>query len=906
MPPIIIGIAIALSVGPLISVGVITSIAVANALVGFGLSMVLGGIGSMLTHHPSATTTQSTVGLSSTTVSVRQPVAPRVTQYGLDRRGGIITFIDTTGASNEFLHLVITLTGHQVTAINNMYFDGVAVPIDGSGDATGKYTGFVHVEKKLGAPGEPAFPGLVAADGAKWTANHRQDGCASVYVRLKWSADLFPTGLPAIKFDIQGKLVLDPRNGLTGYSENVALCLRDYLIATKANDNALTAALGLGDDAANIDDDLVIAAANICDEELTKKDLTSELRYTCDGSFSVDQIPRDIIPALLSAMAGTLVYSEGMWKMYAAAWRPPTLPAFTDSDARDSIKFQPLVSRRDLANSVKGQYKSPLSQWQPDNFPAVTNAAAVAADGENIWLDLQLPFTISASMAQRIAKIQLMRIRNQGILTFPGKLTCYQAEVCDVVPFTRPRFGWTNKNFEVSDCQLKVLQDNNNIPFIGCDLVARETDSTVYDWDPATEETTVTASPSTSLPDPGTAQPPTGMTIASDTLTRTDGVKITRVRVTWNEPADQFVIDGGYIEIQRRDHADMVWRVAGKTSGFETLFFDYSVNGGHTYDYKIRSEHAIGGVFSTFVELDGLLVADDGIAINSSGGVGPQGSIRPSSFPVWTVATNSNDGAGNCTVRLTAPATTLPLTDGTTVSFPAVDKTWTGLAATTTYLFAPRYKIADGTVHFATGTGSNVDADPNTAPLTSGATQAQKNQLSVNQSFDGYLPMSAGYITVTTPNNAGTGGGSSGGDPTCVHESAKVSICGCIVDAIDAQVGDLIKGKNLRTGEYIYRRIMSKQVEVCSDWYEFKGVRSTPCHPLFMPGDQCAAPNRIPAPGGQWVPFAEAEGSTQIIGVPGIKVSLGVEGDSFDDHNFIVFCDDGTEMVVHNPVLPRS
>src|SRR6185437_4539192 len=134
---------------------------------------------------------------------------------------------------------------------------------------------------------------------------------------------------------------------VTTYSENPALCLRDYLIATKPNSGALTASLGLGDDAANIDDTLVIAAANLCEETVSKVDLTTELRYTCDGSFSVDQLPRDVIPALLSSMAGTLVYAEGMWKMYGAAWRPPTLPAITDADARDTIKYQPLLSRRD-------------------------------------------------------------------------------------------------------------------------------------------------------------------------------------------------------------------------------------------------------------------------------------------------------------------------------------------------------------------------------------------------------------------------------------------------------------------------------------------------------------------------------------------------------------------------------
>jgi hypothetical protein len=932
MPPVIIGLTLALAAGEIgaglaaIGVAIGTAVAIGNALIGIGLSMTISGFASMLTKHPSATQAQTTINLGSSSVSVRQALAPRVTQYGQDRRGGIITFLDLTGATGQNLQMVITLSGHQLQSIDNMYFDGTLVPLDGTGGATGKYSGFVHVEKKLGGPGEAAFAGLIAADPTKWTANHRQDGCGSVYIQLKWSATLFPTGIPNITFDIHGKQVFDPRTGLTAYSEDVALCVSDYLTATKPNANALTACLGLGDDPANIDTNTLISSANTCDETVLKADSTTEARYTCNGSFSSDQLPRDIIPALLSAMGGTAVYAEGVWKIYSAAYRPSNLPAFTDNDLRDSIRYQPLISRRDLANSVKGTYRGPLTSWQPDDFPPVVNAAAVTQDGESIWLDLQLPFTMSPSMAQRISKIQLLRIRNQGTCTFPGKLTAYQAEVCDVVQVTRSRFGWNAKNFEVTDSQLKILADANNNPIIGCDLALRETDSSIYAWNAATEETPVVASIVNTLPDPSTVAPCSTLAISESPVgvPAVGGASVLRVLVAFTPPADQYVLDGGHIWIERRDHGDMVWRFAGKVAGAETQFFDYNIFTGHTYDYRVKAEGAIGGAFSPYLEVDNLTINGNQIILMSAAHA-QQGSIRPSAMPAFTIATNSNNGSGACTIRITAPATSLPLTDGTSISMPAVDTTWSGvLAASTTYLFVPRLKLADLTVHFTTGTGVNVDADQPTVPLTSTATQAQKNQLSVNQYFDGYVPLSDGYISVTTPSNAGTGGGSSGGDPGCIHEDEVVCIAGVLVRAAEAEVGDLIKGENLATGELVFRRIVGKVRTYCSDWYRVQGRLITPGHPVWVEDAHASETNslrlisnrmnKLPfyqirkgeKSRGKWIPAFQVPAAEHVTGQPGYKVSLSVDDDSFDQQNFIVYGTDGSKLIVHNSVLPRS
>ncbi len=205
MPPVIAAIVTALT---WIGISAATAAILAPMILSFGASLLLGAISKLFSKGPSASSL--TNQLNNRTVTTRQAVAPWRVMYGSNRVGGIITFLHTTGTKNEKLHIVITLAGHEVNAIPTMYFDGVAIPLDGSGNATGNFAGFVHAEFNLGTRQQAAFPGLLAAAAAYWDATHRQRNRAGAYVQLTWDQNKFPNGVPNITFDVQGRLVYDP------------------------------------------------------------------------------------------------------------------------------------------------------------------------------------------------------------------------------------------------------------------------------------------------------------------------------------------------------------------------------------------------------------------------------------------------------------------------------------------------------------------------------------------------------------------------------------------------------------------------------------------------------------------------------------------------------------------------
>ncbi|MGH9552311.1 MAG: hypothetical protein ACRD3W_23190, partial [Terriglobales bacterium] len=215
--PIITPIAILLTNIGVGAGSVVGAVSAASALAtSLATSLVIGGIMmgvnaglSAVFHHPSIKSDAATSQLS-----VRQPISYRRVIYGKVRVAGVITFMQLAGTNNEYLHMVLTLAGHEVNSIgNNVYLDGVAVPIaiNGGGTSdggwhptTGKYVKHIQIEKSLGAASTSTqeFTLLAAECPTQWTSSHLQRGCAKVHIQLKWDADVFKNGLPqSIAFD---------------------------------------------------------------------------------------------------------------------------------------------------------------------------------------------------------------------------------------------------------------------------------------------------------------------------------------------------------------------------------------------------------------------------------------------------------------------------------------------------------------------------------------------------------------------------------------------------------------------------------------------------------------------------------------------------------------------------------
>ena len=386
--------------------------------------------------------------------------------YGKMRVVPVRVFDATTGADNIRLHRVLAFAGHEIESFEQIYINDEVATIDGSGNVTSpsRYSGLVTIKEHLGTADQAADSSLVSAVSG-WTGNHRLRGIAYLYCKFTYDADAFPNGVPEITSVIKGKKVYDPRTTTTVWSDNPALCIRDYLAST---------GYGLGEASANIDDTTFTTAANICDQTNTDAGTT---RYTMNGAFTTGSTPVDFLQDAITSMGATLWYNQGAWKVKAAAWTAASVN-FDENDLRSGISLATRNSRRDNFNNVNGTFRGDESNWQVTDFPPVTNAAFVTADGgQESSLDLDLTFTDNSIEARRIARIVLERNRQQLTVEASFGLRAFQVQTGDNITLTNTRLGWTNKEFEVMSWNFASVDEYD----LQVNMVLREISSSVFD-----------------------------------------------------------------------------------------------------------------------------------------------------------------------------------------------------------------------------------------------------------------------------------------------------------------------------------------------------------------------------------------------------------------------------------------
>ncbi len=460
------------TIGTAIVTGLGGSAALAGASIGFGLTFA-GVVGYLATTAItswalSALTPKPDLagigGSRGTLVNSVDPAAPHEFVYGLYRKGGIRTYTESTGANNKFLHMIITVAGHEIEEFVDFYINDEIVTVDGNGFVTSSpWNSKIRIKAHRGNQTAPD-PDLLA-ESEQIGSNFIGRGIAYMYVRLEYDQDVFANGIPLFTALVKGRKVYDPRSTSTAYSANAALVIRDYL----------TADFGLNDP--NVDDVSFAASANVCDEDVSLAGVGSEKRYEANGVVSADMTPQEIVNRLITSCAGTLFWGQGNFQLKAGYYTNP-IKTFTLDDFRSNISIDTRIASRDNFNRIVGTFADADVDYIVSDFPAIESATFEAEDnGIENTLDLQLPFTTSAAMAQRLAKLTLYRGREQITVSADFGLSAFGVQAGDVVALTIDRYGWDAKTFEVTAWNFKYEDGDLRIA-----MTLRETSSAAFDW----------------------------------------------------------------------------------------------------------------------------------------------------------------------------------------------------------------------------------------------------------------------------------------------------------------------------------------------------------------------------------------------------------------------------------------
>lgn len=268
-----------------------------------------------------------------------------------------------------------------------------------------------------------------------------------------------------------------------------------------------------------------------------------ENRYEINGIVQANRPIGNVLQDMVTACAGTLYWGMGSWKLKVGAYST-YVKTLTLDDLRSPLSIETRINMRDNFNRVTGVFNDAENKWITADYPELstttpagsfvtgqtyaitlvgtTDFTAIGAssntvgvvfkatgagsgtgaaslflgedNGEKSALDLPLPFTTSAAMAQRLAKLTLLRGREQMTMTGEFGMEAFELEVGDIVRFSEEnptvgavqyRYGFgsqnsgTGKEFEVVSWKLSANQDAGDLRIA---MTLREISSAAFSW----------------------------------------------------------------------------------------------------------------------------------------------------------------------------------------------------------------------------------------------------------------------------------------------------------------------------------------------------------------------------------------------------------------------------------------
>ena len=514
MPPVVAAVAAAAATVAGAVMGVAGAIGGVLGLSGLvaevvGLASIFGASSAMKGLMPDMTMPQVDTD-QSRQQTVRGTIEPQKLVYGEALVSGPIFFVGVAGTDNNTLYHAIALTGHESQGITDIHFDNEVIT-DAQINQTGQVTAgefgptseapseyICLIERKTGSDTQVSSS-LLTSTFDDWTSSHRARGISYVVTQWKltdssqevWDR-LKPNNIKAL---VKGKKdIYDPRLDVAAgntagdnpstaayqqWTDNPALCVANYLTDTR---------FGLSIPASKIDWAAVVTAADACDVTVTVPNSGTEKRFTANGVLFAGDTHRTNINKLLSAMNGSLVYSNGIYTIRAGIYEAPS-ESLDEDDLAGAVTVKTSVERGDRFNTVRPIFIDPSQRHKSVEAPEVQLTTAVSRDnGEVLTRDIQLPFTNSSFMAQRIAHKQIQLSDQQKVITFPANLTGLRVDVGDRVQVTIEELNYSNKVFRCAGWSFSDTQDGV------VNLTLLEDDSGSYADPTAGEYSTISAS----------------------------------------------------------------------------------------------------------------------------------------------------------------------------------------------------------------------------------------------------------------------------------------------------------------------------------------------------------------------------------------------------------------------------
>lgn len=349
--------------------------------------------------------------------NARSTSEPIPVLYGEVRVGGNQVFMTATGSSNEYLHIVQTISEGEIDSVSEVWLDDKL-----STDPF--FDGHVNTEIFTGSQTQGICQALASAY-PDW--NDAMRGTAYLYIRLKFNREKFQQ-VPLITVKAKGRKLYDPRNSQTAWKNNGALA--EYDMQTNK-------VYGFGLNSSVIDSQSIIDAANKIDT----------MAYTFNCFVNGREPAQDIIDRMLINFRGFLIYTDGVYKLKIYDYDSPVMTITDDNIIEDSFEIV-APGLPETPNRLKVKFIDPELKYAVNDFIYEDNAA-ITLDGMERENEVNLIGCTSYDQASEIATFQLERQRLNKTFVCGIGSKGNSLELGDIISITNSFAGWTAQSVRV-------------------------------------------------------------------------------------------------------------------------------------------------------------------------------------------------------------------------------------------------------------------------------------------------------------------------------------------------------------------------------------------------------------------------------------------------------------------------
>lgn len=282
--------------------------------------------------------------------NLKVSVPPLVYVLGRVKKAGDYAFLEETGGT---AYHITVWAAHHIKGFAEHWLHDEQVTLTELGDVVDPdhFEERVNIQTRLGDSASTTYDHVAAVFPEIWGEDHRGDGLATVAMRVQSVAaeDLqrvFPSGMPQHQSVGEGHdELVDPRTGLAGYSENIAVFR--YWHLTHPVGGKLTRA--------DMYDPDWSMAADVCDQVVTNRSGDDEPRYHGGMWFRANNDPVQI-GRLMDQAAELVIYErpDGLVGVHPGHYVEPDVRLTADDLV--SVRFDPNRRRSTNVLAVRGRY----------------------------------------------------------------------------------------------------------------------------------------------------------------------------------------------------------------------------------------------------------------------------------------------------------------------------------------------------------------------------------------------------------------------------------------------------------------------------------------------------------------------------------------------------------------------